>query len=197
MLEKIQQVTGKAVYVSGDDIDTDRIIPARYLKCVTFDDLAEGLFADVRTDSNGNTTDHPLNDPNRADAKIMISDANFGCGSSREHAPQSIYRSGFRAVIAESFAEIFYGNSITLGMPCIEASKEQIEEIAAAVTADAETIVDINVAEKTITVNGKSYAVTIKDSAHDALVNGRWDPLAELLEANDTVDSVASTLAYM
>ena len=197
MLEKIQQVTGKAVYVSGDDIDTDRIIPARYLKCVTFDDLAEGLFADVRTDSNGNTTDHPLNDPNRADAKIMISDANFGCGSSREHAPQSIYRSGFRAVIAESFAEIFYGNSITLGMPCIEASKEQIEEIAAAVTADAETIVDINVAEKTITVNGKSYAVTIKDSAHDALVNGRWDPLAELLEANDTVDSVAATLAYM
>ena len=197
MLEKIQQVTGKAVYVSGDDIDTDRIIPARYLKCVTFDDLAEGLFADVRTDSNGNTTDHPLNDPNRADAKIMISDANFGCGSSREHAPQSIYRSGFRAVIAESFAEIFYGNSITLGMPCIEASKEQIEEIAAAVTADAETVVDINVAEKTVTVNGKSYAVTIKDSAHDALVNGRWDPLAELLEANDTVDSVAATLAYM
>jgi len=162
-LEKIQQVTGKAVYISGDDIDTDRIIPARYLKCVTFDDLAEGLFADVRTDSNGNPTDHPLNDPKRADASIMISDANFGCGSSREHAPQSIYRSGYRAVIAESFAEIFYGNSITLGMPCVEATKEQIAEIAAAVNNDAETIVDINVAEKTITVNGKSYAVTIKD----------------------------------
>ena len=196
-LEKIQQVTGKAVYISGDDIDTDRIIPARYLKCVTFDDLAEGLFADVRTDSNGNTTDHPLNDPKRADASIMISDANFGCGSSREHAPQSIYRSGYRAVIAESFAEIFYGNSITLGMPCVEATKEQIAEIAAAVSADAETIVDINVADKTITVNGKSYAVNIKDSAHDALVNGRWDPLAELLEANASVDAIAETLAYI
>lgn len=197
MLEKIQQVTGKAVYISGDDIDTDRIIPARYLKCVTFDDLAEGLFADVRTDSDGNATDHPLNDPKRADAKIMISDANFGCGSSREHAPQSIYRSGYRAVIAESFAEIFYGNSITLGMPCVEATKEQIIEIATAVTLDAETVVDINVQEKTVTVNGKSYSVVIKDSAHDALVNGRWDPLAELLEANETVDSVASTLAYI
>jgi len=196
-LEKIEQVTGKAVYISGDDIDTDRIIPARYLKCVTFDDLAEGLFADVRTDSNGNTTEHPLNDPERADASIMISDANFGCGSSREHAPQSIYRSGYRAVIAESFAEIFYGNSITLGMPCVEATKEQIKEIAAAVNADASTIVDINVAEKTISVNGKSYAVTIKDSAQDALINGRWDPLTELLEANDTVDGIASKLAYI
>ncbi|MEZ4606592.1 MAG: 3-isopropylmalate dehydratase small subunit [Deinococcales bacterium] len=149
-LEKITQVVGRGVYVPGDDIDTDRIIPARYLKCVTFDDLAEGMFADVRFDSKGHEMKHPLNDPRFKGASIMISNKNFGCGSSREHAPQSIYRSGFRAIIAESFAEIFFGNSITLGMPCVEASYEQISAMTAILEAAPETEITIDVTNKRV-----------------------------------------------
>ena len=111
-LEKISQVRGQAVNVPGDDIDTDRIIPARFMKCVTFDGLGEYLFHDVRYDSKGQPRDHSLNDPRFANASIMLSGTNFGCGSSREHAPQSLYRAGFRAIIAGNFAEIFFGNSI-------------------------------------------------------------------------------------
>src|SRR5271155_3697611 len=115
-LEKITRVAGRAVHVPGDDIDTDRIIPARYMKCVTFDGLGEFLFHDVRFDENGRPKAHPLNDPEFQGATILIAGRNFGCGSSREHAPQAIYRSGFRAIVAESFAEIFFGNSTTLGL---------------------------------------------------------------------------------
>ena len=106
-LAKINQVTGSAIYVPGDDIDTDRIIPARFMKCVTFDGLGEYLFHDVRFDDQGNQKDHALNDVRFANSSIMLSGKNFGCGSSREHAPQSLYRAGFRAIIAGNFAEIF------------------------------------------------------------------------------------------
>ena len=109
-LEKIEEVKGKGVYVQGNDIDTDRIIPARFMKCVTFDGLGEFLFYDVRKDDDGNDKEHPLNQPKFAEASILISNANFGCGSSREHAPQALYRYGFSAIVAESFAEIFFGN---------------------------------------------------------------------------------------
>ena len=109
-LEKVTEVVGRAVYVQGNDIDTDRIIPARFMKCVTFDGLGEFLFYDVRKDDDGNDKEHSLNDPRFSGASILISNANFGCGSSREHAPQALYRYGFRAVIAESFEEIFFGN---------------------------------------------------------------------------------------
>ena len=121
-LEKISQVSGQAVYVPGDDIDTDRIIPARFMKCVTFDGLGEYLFYDMKFKEDGSKKEHPLNDPRFINASIMLSGSNFGCGSSREHAPQSLYRAGFRAVIAGNFAEIFFGNSINLGMPCISLS---------------------------------------------------------------------------
>src|ERR1700759_5381333 len=116
-LEKITQVAGRGVYVPGNDIDTDRIIPARFMKCVTFDGLGEFLFYDVRKDPNtGKVTNHPLNDPRFTGATILLSGANFGCGSSREHAPQAIQKYGLKAIIAESYAEIFFGNSTTLGM---------------------------------------------------------------------------------
>ena len=135
-LAQIKDVSGTGIHLPGDDIDTDRIIPARYLKCVTFDDLAGTHFYDVRFDPDGKPTGHPLDDPRFAGASIMLSGSNFGCGSSREHAPQAIYRSGFRAIIAESFAEIFFGNSTTLGMPCVSASREDIESLGAAIEED-------------------------------------------------------------
>jgi 3-isopropylmalate dehydratase small subunit len=122
-LEKVRKINGRSVYVPGNDIDTDRIIPARFMKCVTFDGLGEYLFYDVRKDSDGNDKDHPLNETRFSGASVLISNANFGCGSSREHAPQALYRYGFRAVIAESFAEIFFGNCCALGMPCVAATQ--------------------------------------------------------------------------
>ena len=119
-LEKVTTVSGRAVFIPGADIDTDRIIPARFMKCVTFDGLGEFAFYDVRFNPDtGEKTEHPLNDPRFDDATILLAGVNFGCGSSREHAPQSLAKYGFRAVIAESFAEIFFGNSTTLAMPCV------------------------------------------------------------------------------
>jgi len=120
-LEKITQIAGRGVFVAGNDIDTDRIIPARFMKCVTFDGLGEYLFYDVRKNADGSDKPHPLNDPRFKGATILLSGSNFGCGSSREHAPQAIQKYGFRAVIAESYAEIFFGNSTGLGIPCASA----------------------------------------------------------------------------
>src|SRR5690606_12746903 len=124
------------VHIPGSDIDTDRIIPARFMKCVTFDGLGEFLFYDVRHEPDGTPKDHPLNDPRFAGASILVSGINFGCGSSREHAPQAISKAGFRAVVAQSFAEIFFGNCATLGIPCVTASAADLETLGAAVEAD-------------------------------------------------------------
>ena len=118
-LPKIVKIEGQGIYVPGNDIDTDRIIPARFMKCVTFDGLGEYLFHDIRYDEDGNQKEHALNDQKLANASIMLSDMNFGCGSSREHAPQSLFRAGFRAIIAGNFAEIFFGNATNLGIPCV------------------------------------------------------------------------------
>jgi 3-isopropylmalate/(R)-2-methylmalate dehydratase small subunit len=196
-LERITQVRGRGVYLPGDDIDTDRIIPARYLKCVTFDDLAEGLFRDVRYGEDGSEKPHPLNDPRFEGATVLLADANFGCGSSREHAPQAIYRHGFRAIIAESFAEIFFGNAVTLGMPCALASRARIRELAGAVAAEPNTEITIDVEASTVSFGGKTVDIEIRESARNALINGRWDPIADLLEGADEVAKTAAGLAYL
>ncbi|HEY1792864.1 MAG TPA: 3-isopropylmalate dehydratase small subunit [Opitutaceae bacterium] len=196
-LEKISRVAGRAVFVPGNDIDTDRIIPARYLKCVTFDGLGEFLFYDVRRNADGSERPHPLNDPRHKGATILISGANFGCGSSREHAPQAIQKHGFKAIIAEGYAEIFHGNSTTLGMPCVSAAREDIARIAAAIEADPSTEVVIDLAALRITFGGQSVPASLRPSARDALVNGRWDPIGELLEGAPAAVRVAGGLAYM
>jgi len=195
-LEKITRITGKGVVVPGDDIDTDRIIPARYLRCVTFDGLGTALFYDVRFE-DGRPKAHPLNDPRFKGASIMISGSNFGCGSSREHAPQAIYRAGFRAIIAESFAEIFYGNATALGMPCVEASAEQLRTIVAAIETNPETDIVIDVENEAVTIAGQTHHVTIRQSAKEVLVNGRWDPIGDLLEAGELIGRTAARLPYL
>lgn len=196
-LPAITSVSGKAVPVPGADIDTDRIIPARFMKCVTFDDLAEGMFYDVRFDTTtGEKTDHPLNDPKHAEASIMISGENFGCGSSREHAPQSIYRNGFRAVIAESFAEIFFGNSTTLGMPCVCASHEDIEALLAYVAANPDTEVSIDLEKMQADCGDLTVTLTMPESARTALTSAKYDPLAELLEQEENIEKTAAAVGY-
>ncbi len=196
-LEKITQVAGKAVFVPGNDIDTDRIIPARFMKCVSFDGLGEFLFYDVRKNEDGSNKQHPLNDPRFQGATILLSGANFGCGSSREHAPQAIQKYGFRAVIAENFAEIFFGNSTTLGIPCLCATREDIAKLAAAVEANPKLEVVIDVVAQEVRFGGQKIKTTQRESARDALINGRWDSIGELLEGKDAVAALAKKLPYL
>jgi 3-isopropylmalate/(R)-2-methylmalate dehydratase small subunit len=196
-LEQIKEVRGTGVYVPGDDIDTDQIIPARFLLCVSFDALGGQLFYDARFERDGTAKPHPLNDPRFKGAKVLLSGANFGCGSSREHAPQSIHKAGFRAVIAESFAEIFFGNSTTLGMPCVSLKREEIAEIARAIEADPSTEICVDVEKLEVRAAGKTYAASLRQSARDALVRGEWDPIAQLLEGRAEAEAVRQRLPYI
>jgi len=195
-LEKITSVTGRAVAVPGNDIDTDRIIPARFMKCVTFDGLGEFLFYDVRKNADGTDKAHPLNEPRFKGASILLSGSNFGCGSSREHAPQALQKYGFKAVIAENFAEIFFGNSTTLGLTCATAAREDIAKIAAAVDADPTLAVTIDLQKSEIRFGHQSVKAAIRESARDALVHGRWDPIGELIDGLPAVRETAGKLAY-
>ena len=197
-LAPITQVSGRAVYIPGADIDTDRIIPARFMKCITFDGLGEFAFFDVRFDEHGQPTAHPLNDPRFAGASILLAGANFGCGSSREHAPQSLRKYGFDGIIAESFAEIFFGNSTTLAMPCVIASAADVAALRAAVAADPATLLTIDVmALRVRSSGGLDIPVTMPESAREALVSGRWDPIQELLDNVAAIDAKAADLHYV
>jgi 3-isopropylmalate/(R)-2-methylmalate dehydratase small subunit len=194
----ITNVTGTAVPIPGADIDTDRIIPARFMKCVTFDGLGEFAFYDVRFDpETGEKTDHPLTDERFKNASILVAGINFGCGSSREHAPQSLTKYGFSGIIAESFAEIFYGNSTTLGLPCVSSTKANIDALKAAATADPTLEVSINVKALTVTAGGLSFAVEMPDSARHALLSGKYDPIKELMDNKDKIEATAASLSYV
>lgn len=195
-MQSITQITGQAVNVPGDDVDTDRIIPARFMKCVTFDGLGEHLFHDVRFTGYGDPKEHNLNDPRFEGASIMICGSNFGCGSSREHAPQSLYRAGFRGLVAGNFAEIFFGNSISLGMPCVSATREDRDRIVAAVEANPQLEVTIDLVDLQVRFGEDSIPCELRGGARDSLLNGRFDPLDELLQANEQVDAVAQRLSY-
>ena len=196
-LEKIRSVKGRGVCVPGNDIDTDRIIPARFMKCVTFDGLGEFLFHDVRKNADGTDKPHPLNDPRFKGATILLSGANFGCGSSREHAPQAIQKYGFKAIIAENFAEIFFGNCTTLGIPCATANREDIAKIAAAIEQNPQTEIVVDVDKQEIRFGGQTVNAQVRTAARDALVNGRWDPIGELLDGVPAVKAVAAKLPYL
>lgn len=198
-LDPVTQVSGRAVFIPGNDIDTDRIIPARFMKCVTFDGLGEFAFYDVRFDSNtGEKTDHPLNDPRFAGASILVAGVNFGCGSSREHAPQSLKKYGFNGVIAESFAEIFFGNSTTLAMPCVIASAADVATIRSLIENDPTIVVTIDVENLRVqTSDGLDFPVSMADSAREALVSGRWDPIQELLDNDEAIHARARELYYV
>jgi len=195
-LEKITTVSGQGVYVPGDDIDTDRIIPARFMKCVTFDGLGEYLFYDVRHDGNDKLTEHALNDPNFSNASIMLSGMNFGCGSSREHAPQSLYRAGFRAIIAGNFAEIFFGNSINLGMPCVSVDEAIRNKLATMIESDPKLELKIDIVDSEIIAGDTHLAFDIRDGARESLINGKWDPIDELLSNGSSIEKVANSLSY-
>jgi 3-isopropylmalate/(R)-2-methylmalate dehydratase small subunit len=198
-LEKITQVTGCGVYVPGDDIDTDRIIPARFMKCVTFDGLGEFAFADAKTAEKAAGRLHPLDDARFNGATVLISGSNFGCGSSREHAPQALYRYGFRAIIAESFAEIFFGNCTTLGIPCVKMSKQDIEDLAALIEKTPTAQITLDLTENKVTVDDVDFSAefSIPGHAREPLMNGRWDSIADLVDGLEDVKARVAAIPYL
>lgn len=196
-LQTITKIKGRGVYVKGDDIDTDRIIPARFMKCLTFDGLGEFLFYDVCRNEAGAETAHPLNDPRFAGATILITGKNFGCGSSREHAPQAIYRAGFRAIIAEGYAEIFSGNAINLGIVCVAVPASTIHNLIAAIEANPEIDITLDLNTLSLTYGQQRIAFQLPETARQNLINGKWDPLEQLLEDAAAIDTVAASLAYL
>ena len=193
-LSPIKKISGRAVPVEGDDIDTDRIIPARYMRCVTFDGLGEFLFRDIRQTPDGKTKNHPIDQDKFKGATILVSGMNFGCGSSREHAPQAIVRAGFRAVIAGNFAEIFFGNSTTLGLPCVSAKKEDLQALVQLISAEPSIPVEIDLEKLKVTAGKLSFPVTMKTSAQQGLLSGRYDAIADLLANLPKVKDLASKI---
>ena len=193
-LSPIKKVTGRAVPVEGDDIDTDRIIPARYMRCVTFDGLGEFLFRDIRQSSDGKPTNHPIDQAKFKGSTILVSGMNFGCGSSREHAPQAIVRAGFKAVIAGNFAEIFFGNSTTLGLPCVAAKKEDLQALTQLIFSEPNTEVEIDLEKLQVKAGKLSFPVTMKASAQQGLLSGRYDAIADLLANLPKVKELAARL---
>lgn len=194
MTGNIKEIKGKAMPMIGDDIDTDRIIPARFLRCVTFDGLGEQAFRDERFDENGNPTDHPMNKPEYKGAKIILSGNNFGCGSSREHAPQAIKRAGYEAVIAESFAEIFYGNSSVLGLVCITLPKSEIAELAEYIEKNPNTEVIIDIEKAEIKAGDKTYKAGIKRALQKSLLDGTYDTIYELMKNKNKIEEMDKNL---
>jgi 3-isopropylmalate/(R)-2-methylmalate dehydratase small subunit len=191
-------VSGPAVSVSGNDIDTDRIIPARFLRCVTFDGLGEHAFEDDRKQLAEAGKLHPFDAPERAKARVLVVNANFGCGSSREHAPQALMRwnDGIAAVVGESFAEIFFGNCVALGIVCVTAAPQDVKKLQAAVDADASLELTVDLQAMQVRYGDQSIAVQMPDGARGQLTSGRWDSMAELLDGKDAVGGVANKLPY-
>jgi 3-isopropylmalate/(R)-2-methylmalate dehydratase small subunit len=194
-VERVREVRGTALPVRGDDIDTDRIIPARFLKSISFEGLEDHLFEDDRQqlDAAGGAL-HPVSNPVYRSASVMLVGLNFGCGSSREHAPQAIRRRGIRAVIGRSFSEIFFGNSVVLGMPCPTASAETLEVLMNTVEGDPSTVIVVDLAAMLVTANGISYELSLPAAAREAFLDGSWDATGLLLERFDEVRSVAGRL---
>jgi 3-isopropylmalate/(R)-2-methylmalate dehydratase small subunit len=183
--------------IRGNDIDTDRIIPARFLKSITFEGLGEHLFEDDRREASSRGRTHPVDDERFSGASILLVNGNFGCGSSREHAPQAIHRRGISAIVGQSFSEIFFGNSVALGMPCVSAPAETLQRLMAIVDADPRTPVTVDLQAMKVSAGQESFDITLPRAAREAFLDGSWDATGLLLENFDQVRAVAARLPYI
>jgi len=191
--QPLREVRGAACVLRGDDIDTDRIIPARYLRCVVFDGLGEYAFEDDRLQAKG---DHPLDDARFAGANILIVGRNFGCGSSREHAPQALMRRGFRAFVGASFAEIFAGNCLALGLPCLTLAPADLARLMDSVSLDPKQTLVLDLEARSVEYRGGRLAAGLADGARRQLLEGTWNATAVLLEAGERIEQTAARLGY-
>jgi 3-isopropylmalate/(R)-2-methylmalate dehydratase small subunit len=191
----IRSIEGRALPLRGDDIDTDRIIPARYLRTVSFEDLERHVFEDDRSATHGSP--HPFDDSRFTGATVLLVHGNFGCGSSREHAPQAIYRWGIRVLVGVSFSDIFFGNAMLMGLPCVTGSRDDVDRLMAAVEEDPGLHVRIDLERLTCRTESFSCAVHLAPGARDAFTSGAWDTTGMLLERFDEVRAVAERLPYL
>lgn len=194
---KVLKLTGRAVPVIGDDIDTDRIIPARYLKEITFSKLGEYPFFDERFNTDGSKKAHAFNASQFQGASILLANVNFGCGSSREHAPQSLVCWGIRAIVAESFAEIFAGNCVMLGTPAVVASKGEVAKLQALAAQDPKAQFTVDLENMTVKAGSLSVPVAMLASRRRALIEGTWDSTSMLLANADKVKETSERLIKM
>jgi 3-isopropylmalate/(R)-2-methylmalate dehydratase small subunit len=192
--EKVTSVVGRGIPLRGNDIDTDRIMPARFLKGISFEGLERHLFED---DRKTNREQHPFGDMRYNDASVLVVNANFGCGSSREHAPQGLVRRGIRAIIGESFSEIFLGNSAVLGLPCFTADHASIEKLQSLLETTPDVLIDADVATGRITAGALTVSAALPAALRDSFLSGQWDPTAMLLDQFDEVREVAKRLPYV
>ena len=190
----VQMIEGTAMVLAGEDIDTDRIIPARFLKCVSFDALADQVFADDRNELNGQ---HPFDQPQFHGASILVVNGNFGCGSSREHAPQALMRWGIRLIIGESFAEIFFGNCLALGIPCVTASKNEITQLQKLVEENYKQLWDFKLKELSISNQRETVKLHLDKGAFSMLYEGKWDATSQLLNEEESIKKTFRNLPYL
>ena len=191
---EIKSIKGRCLVIKGDDIDTDRIIPARFLKCVSFSALGEQVFADDRKELEGN---HPFDLDQNQGANILVVNDNFGCGSSREHAPQALMRWGIRLIIGESFAEIFFGNCLALGIPCMTASKKEINNIQSLVNQNSNQIWFFNLQGLSISNQQESFKLNLEEGAYKMFYSGKWDATSQLLDAEESINNTVKSLPYL
>jgi len=194
---KISRVQGRAVAVRGNDIDTDRIIPARYLKTITFDGLGDHLFEDDRAELARRGEAHPLDRAAHKGAHFLFAESNFGCGSSREHAPQAILRWGIKAIVAGSFAEIFAGNSVMIGLPCVSVVPDEMATLMTICESEPATEFELDLDAKTLTAGSRAFGITMPDSARSSLLSGNWDATALLVADYEEVQRTAARLPYV
>jgi 3-isopropylmalate/(R)-2-methylmalate dehydratase small subunit len=198
----IDRVSGTALPLPGDSIDTDRIMPARFLRAITFSGLEEHLFEDDRREADARVSagagrPHPFSDPAYASATVLLVNANFGCGSSREHAPQALHRRGIRAVVGESFSEIFFSNSVALGLPCVTVSRDAIGALMTLVEQKPSTSLDLSLTDMLVAAGGTGYPLNLPDSARESFLTGHWDATGLLLREPDAIARVATALPYV
>ncbi len=194
---KKSRIAGRAIPVRGDDVDTDRVIPARYLRCVTFDDLGQYAFQDERFTEGGEAKEHPFNDAAYKGGSIFLAGRNFGCGSSREHAPQSLMRHGIQAFIGESFAEIFFGNCTAMGLPAVTVGHDAIESLMRTVEEDPQTVLEIDLEALEIRVGDETISCAMPEGVRQSLIAGTWDTTGVLLANRDAIQETANRIPYM
>lgn len=193
----IKSLSGTGLAIRGDEIDTDRIIPARFLRCVTFDGLGEQAFRDERYDGEGKPKKHPMNDPRFAKAGILAVNKNFGCGSSREHAPQAIARWGIKAIVGESYADIFAGNCASIGVPAVTAAQRDVKALQDLIEAAPETPITLDLEGMKLTAGTLSFPVSMPDSHRSKFLAGAWDTMGALLANAEAARATASRIPYL
>ncbi len=194
MTSEVKSISGSGIPLVGNDIDTDRIIPARFLKCVTFDGLGEHAFEDDRIALNG---EHPFDRKEYQNANILVVNRNFGCGSSREHAPQAIAKWGIKAIIGESFAEIFLGNCVAIGVPCITSDSRTVMRSQELIIANPQALVTVNLETMQMQCGDFSAPVSMGEGARNMFISGSWDACGQLVASSEQVKATAAKLLYI